>query len=169
MIATLPDIGLPIAVTVAAILAIAVIGGLATEVGPWYESLRFPKVRPPNWLFGPAWTLIYILTGSSAVIAWTHAPDERSRIWLIAVFALNAVFNVVWSPLFFKLRRPDWALIELIPFWLSIVALLAVIAPISKTAALLSLPYLCWVTFAGYLNWRIVELNKPFQTHWRSG
>ena len=155
-----------VVVAVAASAAVAVLGGLATEVGPWYENLRFPSWRPPNWLFGPVWTTIYVLVVSAGVIAYKHAPDDSSRAWLIGLFALNCVLNVLWSPLFFKLRRPDWALFEIVPFWLSIAALLYHIGHISTLAGWLFSPYLIWVTFAGYLNWRMVELNKPFETNW---
>jgi len=158
-----------VAIAVSISVVLAVLGGLATEVGPWYENLRFPSWRPPNWLFGPVWTTIYVLVVSAAVIAYKHAPDESARAWLIGLFALNGVLNVLWSPLFFKLRRPDWALVEIVPYWLSIAALLHHIAGISTLAGELFSPYLLWVTFAGYLNWRMVELNKPFETHWPLG
>lgn len=133
-----------------------------TDVGSWYESLRFPSFRPPNWLFGPAWTVIFILVGTSGVMAWNHAPDDGTRRTLLALFAINGILNILWSPLFFKLRRPDWALIELLFFWSSIVALIVYISGIYGRAAWIIAPYLVWVTFAGFLNWRIVQLNKPF-------
>jgi len=151
-----------ILVALAGVAVVAVTGGLMTDVGPWYESLRFPRLRPPNWLFGPAWTLIFALTAAAGVIAWDAAPDAGARRTLIALFVLNGLLNLGWSPLFFKLKRPDWAIIEVIPFWLSILALLLFAAPFSPTAAWLLAPYLAWVTFATWLNWRIVQLNAPF-------
>jgi tryptophan-rich sensory protein len=153
---------LEIAVAAAAVAVVAVCGGLLTDVGPWYESLRFPRLRPPNWLFAPAWTVIFIFIAAAGVTGWEHADSWDSRARLIALFAINGVLNVLWTPLFFKLRRPDWALYELLPFWLSILALVVVLARISSLAGLLMVPYLAWVTFAGWLNWRVVELNKPF-------
>jgi tryptophan-rich sensory protein len=151
-----------ILVAVAAVVIVAIVGGLMTDVGPWYESLRFPKLRPPNWLFGPAWTLIFALIAAAGVLAWSEAPDDLARRELIALFALNGLLNLGWSPLFFKLRRPDWALMEIIPFWLSIVALIVFIAPFSPKGAALLAPYLVWVTFASWLNARVVQLNAPF-------
>ena len=151
-----------IAVAVGAVVLAAVAGGLLTEVGPWYEGLRFPRLRPPNWLFGPAWTLIFVFIASAGVIAWDAAPDDSARRTLIALFAINWVCHVAWSPLFFKLKRPDWALLEVVPFWLSILALMLFIAPFSGRAAGLLSPYLAWVTFASWLNLRIVQLNAPF-------
>lgn len=151
-----------IAVAVAAVVVVAVVGGLMTDVGPWYESLRFPRLRPPNWLFGPAWTVIFALIATAGVFAWNDAPNASARRELAALFAVNGLLNLGWSPLFFKLRRPDWAVLELVLFWLSIVALIVTIAPFSARAAWLLAPYLAWVTFAGWLNWRVVQLNAPF-------
>lgn len=151
-----------IAIAFAAVTVVAVVGGRLTDVGPWYESLRFPSFRPPNWLFGPAWTVIYVLVATSGVIAWENAPNDAARRGLIWLFAANGVLNVLWSPLFFKFRRPDWAFYELLPFWASVLALVVHIADISATAAWIIAPYLAWVTFAGVLNWRVFQLNKPF-------
>ena len=152
-----------IAVAAVSVTVVAVLGGLLTDVGPWYESLRFPSLRPPNWAFGPAWTLIFLLVASSGVMAWERAPDGGSRAWLIALFAVNGVLNVMWSALFFKLRRPDWAMLELMVFWFSILAILLFMDQISGLAAAIFAPYLVWVTFAGWLNLRVVQLNSPFR------
>jgi tryptophan-rich sensory protein len=151
-----------IGVATASVTVVAVLGGLLTDVGPWYESLRFPSLRPPNWLFGPAWTVIFLLVASSGVMAWERAPEGSARAWLIGLFAINGVLNVLWSGLFFRMRRPDWAMIELVAFWFSIVAILVCIESISGLAALICAPYLAWVTFAGWLNLRVVQLNAPF-------
>lgn len=145
---------------------VAFLGGVATEIGEWYEGLNFPSWRPPNWVFGPAWTLIFFLTAWSGVLAWEQAPDDTARLGLGALFAINAVLNIVWSPLFFKLRRPDWALVELVFLWLSILSLVIAVGAISAFAGALLAPYLAWVSFAGYLNWTMVKLNRPFVTYW---
>jgi len=157
------DRWIAIAIATVAVTCVAVLGGLLTDVGPWYESLRFPSWRPPNWLFGPAWTVIFVLIASSGVMAWERAPNDRARAWLITLFALNAALNVLWSALFFKLRRPDWALGELAALWLSILALVLFIGQISWLAAAIIAPYLAWVSFAGVLNLRVVQLNAPFR------
>ena len=151
-----------ILVAIAFVSVVAIIGGLMTDVGDWYASLRKPSWNPPNWAFGPGWTVIFICIATSGVIAWEHAQDDSTRRTLATLFVINGVLNIAWSPLFFKLHRPDWAIIELVPFWLSILALVIYIATISSQAALIMLPYLAWVTFAGLLNWRVVQLNKPF-------
>ena len=161
MIASFFSLLLVIVVVLAAVSVVALIGGILTEVGPWYESLNFPWLRPPNWLFAPAWTLIYCFIAAAAVVGW-QAADADGRSLMLKLFAINAVLNVLWSPLFFKLKRPDWALYELVPFWLSVAALVVALFQISTAAGWLILPYLLWVTFAGWLNWRIVVLNQPF-------
>jgi translocator protein len=152
-----------ILVAAAAILTVAFAGGTLTEVGDWYESLKFSKLRPPNWLFAPAWTTIYLLTAASAIIGWEHAKSPEDRPRLLVLFAVNGILNVLWSALFFKFRRPDWALYELLLLWLSVLVLVIELTRLSSVAGWLIAPYLGWVTFAGWLNWRVVELNKPFR------
>lgn len=144
------------AVTVAVLAA----GGATTNVGRWYQELRKPSWNPPNWLFGPAWAVILGLAAWAGVLAWRNAirPDEHLRIGVL--YGINIVFHMAWSPLFFNLRRPDWASIEVPFLWLSILALMIGLAPLTVTASLLLLPYLLWVTFAAYLNLTIVRLNR---------
>lgn len=143
-------------------IALLVVGGLATPIGQWYRDLRKPSWQPPNWLFGPAWTILLGLAAWSAAIAWNAAPDAAARTSVVILFAVNALFHFLWSPLFFALRRPDWALIEVVFLWASLVALLVGLAPISTFAALLIVPYFLWVSFAAVLNHAIVRLNRPF-------
>jgi len=143
-------------------LAIAVVGGLATDIGPWYASLKKPSWQPPDWAFGPGWTLIYAFSVWSAVTAWTTRADagwRRTYLWL---WAFNGLVNILWSVLFFRLHRPDWALSEVLLLWLSIAALIVWSARVSRKAALLLLPYIAWVTFAATLNLAVVRLNAPF-------
>jgi tryptophan-rich sensory protein len=151
-----------IAIAAGAVVFVAVVGGITTEIGPWYKNLRFPAAKPPDWAFGPGWSVIFALIATAGVIAWTDAPDARTRTALLTMFAVNGLFNMLWSPLYFKLRRPDWALIELVPFWASVLALILYCAGFSPRAAWLLCPYLAWVTFAGWLNWQVVQLNAPF-------
>jgi tryptophan-rich sensory protein len=137
-------------------------GGLMTDIGDWYRQLRKPWFNPPNWVFGPAWALILGLAGWSAVLAWTRAHDQGQQLVLGALFSACLVLQVAWSPLFFKFKRPDWALLEIPLLWASILVLIIVIAPISIRAAMLLAPYLAWVTFATLLNLVIVRMNGPF-------
>ncbi len=151
-----------IIVAALAAIALAGAGGLMTEVGPWYRDLRKPTWQPPDWAFGPAWTLILGMAAWAGVLAWEGAPDARARTIVVLLFAANALFHFLWSPLFFKWRRPDWALMEVVFLWLSIVALMIGLRPYSETASWLMVPYLAWVTFAAWLNLAIVRLNGPF-------
>ncbi len=96
------------------------------------------------------------------MIAWRAAPGADARSLISFLFAANLGLNILWSVLFFKLRRPDWALVEVALLWASIVALILGLWPISPLAALLHLPYLAWVSTASFLNLRIVQLNGPF-------
>ena len=152
----------PVLVAAAAALAVAILGATATDIGPWYYALNKPSWQPPDWLFGPVWTLIYALAALAAVIAWRRAASRAARQRVLLLFAANALLNVAWSELFFKLRRPDWAVIEAVPFWLSILLLIVVLAPLSSTASRLLLPYLAWVAFATVLNLAVVRLNPTF-------
>ena len=139
-------------------------GGLATSIGPWYRNLRKPSWQPPDWLFGPAWTVILGLAAWSASLAWDAAPDAGTRTRVVALFLLNALFHFAWSPLFFRWRRPDWALVEVVFLWSSVLALVLGLAPVSALASWLVVPYLLWVTFAAWLNLAVVRLNRPFGT-----
>lgn len=152
----------PVIVAVLVAIGLSVVGGLMTPIGDWYRDLEKPSLQPPNWLFGPAWTIILGLAAWSAVIAWNAAPDDAARTKVVILFATNALFHLLWSPLFFRLRRPDWALIEVVFLWGSLVALVIELWPISHKASMLIVPYLLWVSFATWLNWAIVRLNRPF-------
>ncbi len=152
----------PVAVAAAAALLVAILGFLATDLEGWYRQLQKPPWNPPQWAFGPAWTLIYALAALAAASAWAGAPDIAARQRVIGLFALNAFLNVLWSLLFFRLQRPDMALIEVGVLWLSIVLLIVTMRRYSRTASLLLVPYLAWVTFAAALNAAVVGLNAPF-------
>lgn len=152
----------PITAAALAALATGGLGAWVTDLGPWYYQLRFPAWKPPDWLFGPAWTLIFSLAAAAGVLAWRDADTMRQRYWMLGLFALNINLNVLWSGLFFRLQRPDFALIEVALLWLSIVALIVALWRMSRTASLLLLPYLAWVTFAAALNLAVVRLNAPF-------
>jgi benzodiazapine receptor len=156
----LPSTPTIIAASVAIFLGL--VGGLMTPIGPWYRNLRKPSWQPPDWLFGPAWTIILGLAAWSAVIAWNAADGSIERRAVVILFGVNAVAHFLWSPIFFKMRRPDWALIEVVFLWASLVALVVGLWPISQKASLLIVPYLLWVSFAAWLNWAIVRLNRPF-------
>jgi translocator protein len=143
-------------------VVVAVAGGVLTEIGPWYRGLKKPSWQPPDWAFGPVWTGILVLAAISAAIAWEAAETTGGRPAVLAVLVVNSILNIAWSGIFFKMKRPDWALIEVALLWLSIVALIVVLGAQSTTAGLLMVPYLVWVSIASFLNYRIVQMNKPF-------
>lgn len=153
----------PIAFAVAWTILLGLVGALVTDIGPWYRGLIKPTWQPPDWLFGPVWTTIFICAAVAFYLAWQH-PDAtaRTRTLLVTVWLANAMLNVVWSFLFFRLRRPDWALLEIAPLWLSIVTMLWLASTAGRAGWLLA-PYLAWVSFAAVLNTAIVRLNGPFR------
>nr|WP_298927775.1 TspO/MBR family protein [uncultured Erythrobacter sp.] len=138
------------------------VGGLLTEIGEWYRNLNKPSWQPPDWLFGPAWTLILGLSGWSLYLGVTSAPTLGDKWFIGGLFAANFAAHLAWSPLFFKFKRPDLALFENVFLWLSVLALCWFLHDYSTFAAWLNAPYLAWVTFAMFLNWKIVQLNGPF-------
>ncbi len=137
---------------------VAALSGAVFRPGDWYEHLAKPRWRPPNWLFGPAWTVLYICIAVSGWLAWRQAG------WGLAmeVYAVQLLLNAGWSACRFGMRRLDLAFGELILLWLSIALTAALFAPISTAAATLLLPYLAWVTFAGALNFTLWQMN-PLQ------
>jgi tryptophan-rich sensory protein len=152
------------AILVAAVAACATagFGAMMTDLGPWYMALRKPPWQPPDWAFGPAWTLIFALAGAAGYYAWRAVPNLRRWGLIVGLFAANGVLNVLWSALFFHLHHPDWALAEVGALWLSILVLIIALAPVSRLAGALMVPYLLWVSFAGVLNFTVVRLNAPF-------
>lgn len=153
---------LPIVIAGFAAFVVAVMGATITEIGPWYRGLAQPRWAPPEAAFGAAWTGIYLFTAMAAVTGWRAAPDRSGAEWMIGLFALSGFLNIVWSILLFRLHRPDWAAVEIVALWVSIAIWIYVVWPRSIAAGLLLLPYLAWVTFAGYLTMTIVRLNGPF-------
>jgi benzodiazapine receptor len=143
-------------------IVVAGAGAFLTELSPWYHALKRPSWQPPDWLFGPAWTLILGLASLSLFLGLRNLQDREDRIFLLGLFVINGILNIVWSPLFFKMRRPDWALGEVPLLWLSILIPIVWLRPVSLLASSLLTPYLAWVSFASVLNFTIVRLNRPF-------
>lgn len=139
-------------------VGLCLIDGLMTPRGDWYEKLIKPSWQPPGWAFGPGWTIILGLAAWAGTRAWAVA-DASQRADIVILYAVNGLFHLLWSPLFFRMQRPGWALIEVPFLWASVLALMVGLWPIDQTAALLILPYLLWVSFAATLNWGVVRLN----------
>jgi len=151
----------PVLIAVLLVLAVGGIGGAATEIGPWYLQLIKPTWQPPDWAFGPVWTLLYITTGIAGVRAWRNA-DAQDKKYFFAAALMNCVLNVMWSVLFFKLHRPDIALMEVGALWLSVLLITVLPWSYSRVSTWLMLPHLAWVSTAACLNLAIVKLNGPF-------
>jgi len=143
-------------------LAVAALGAQLTELGPWYYALKQPSWKPPDYAFGVIWSAIFTLCAFSAAIAWTQAAGaaRKRRLWVL--FLLNALLNMAWSLLYFKLQRPDWALGEWALLWLSVLSLVLGMRSYARVASWLVVPYLLWVSAAGVLNWQTLVLNGPF-------
>ncbi len=153
----------PMAVGAAAALVVASVGATLTDpTGPWYQGLVKPGWNPPDFVFPIAWTLIFVAATIAGVTAWRDAPDRRAAELVIGLFALNGALNILWSLLFFRMQRPDWALAEVALLWLSIAGLIWVCGRRNRRSGWLLVPYLLWVSVAGALNLAVVQLNPPF-------
>ena len=128
-----------------------------TSVESWYMTIQRPRWNPPNWLFGPVWTALYLMMGIACYLIWkSDHPLKKQLLWLyFAQLALNAL----WSPAFFGLENPLLGLVVIIPLWMLILACVIRFQKISKWAAGLMVPYLLWVSFATALNYSIWQLN----------
>jgi tryptophan-rich sensory protein len=155
-------LSLPSLVAAALALSVAATGGALTILDDWYFSLVQPSFKPPDWAFGPAWTVLFILMAISGVMGWRAAESSPRRPTLLALWAFNIVCNLGWSLLFFYLQRPDWALVEVVFLVASVYLLIWHLRPYSPRAAVLLLPYLAWVCFAAAVNLGVVVLNGPF-------
>lgn len=157
-----PDFLWPLGIAAAVAVVVAIAGAVLTEIGPWYDGLKKPSWKPPDWAFGPVWTTIFVLTVIAAALAWQAAAGTGARPLIFWALTINAVLNIAWSGIFFKMRRPDWALREVVLLWLSILGLIVALGSVSTAAGVLLLPYLAWVSVASFLNLRIVQMNSPF-------
>ena len=145
---------------VAACLAVGAIGGAvtATSVGTWYQQLRKPSINPPNWVFAPVWTALYIAMAVAAWRVWRARGLEGARSALV-LFALQLALNLGWSILFFGLRQIGLALIEILILLATLVATTLAFRRIDGIAALLLVPYVAWVSFATVLTAAVWRLN----------
>ena len=140
-------------------IAIGALGTLFTDsITTWYTTLEKPFFNPPNWVFGPAWTLLFILIGISFAIVW-QKKGKLSLTFPFLIYPVQMLFNVLWSYTFFGLQSPALALVDIGILWILIIINIKIYYPISKAAAYLLIPYLAWVTFATSLNASILYLN----------
>lgn len=141
-------------------IAVGGIAGIFTsqEIDGWYRTLNSPSFNPPNWVFGPVWTTLYIIMGISLYLIWS-LPPTRERQTAILVFAIQLVLNFLWSFLFFYFRQIGFAVVEIIMLWISIVCMLVLFHRLRPMAAYINIPYLVWVSFATILTIAYYQLN----------
>ena len=148
--------------SLAVVLAAGGIGSLATSraIPTWYQTLQKPSFNPPDWLFGPAWTLLYLLMAVAAFLVWKQGLNVAGVRFALGAFLVQLALNSLWSVLFFGLRSPLAGLLDIIVLWTAIVATIVLFFRVSSQAGILLLPYLAWVTFAAVLNAAIYRLNR---------
>ena len=150
------------------IVAIAIpllVGGASgfftiTGVDSWYQTINKPSWNPPNWVFGPVWTTLYIMMGIALFLVWKEDTSEELKKIAIALFSVQLILNFFWSFIFFNLQQPGWALVEIIAMWFFILLTIFAFVQVNKTAAWLLVPYISWVSFATILNYTIWQLNR---------
>jgi tryptophan-rich sensory protein len=142
-------------------VAIGLISGLLTRtaIPSWYASLRKPSFNPPNWIFGPVWTMLYILMGMAAWMVWMQ-PASQLRTYALIWFLIQLALNFLWSMILFRWHAIAGALGEISILWLAILATMTLFWEVYSPAGWLMVPYLAWVSFATALNLAIFRLNR---------
>lgn len=138
------------------------LSGFATQssVDGWYTTLNKPAINPPNWVFAPVWTILYVMMGIAAGIVWSKGLHH---IWVKTAlyhFSFQLIFNALWSVVFFGFNQPFWSLLVILVLLALILLCMKSFRAVSKTAAYLLVPYFLWVSFATFLNYKIWELNQ---------
>lgn len=154
-----------ILIAVVCILFCEGIGLLATPITihaipTWYATLNKPFFSPPNWVFGPVWTMLYLFMGLSAFLVWEKGIQKKKVMQALSIFALQLFLNFYWSFAFFGGRNIVWGFAVIVMLLLAIIATIKLFYPLSKTASYLLYPYLAWVSFATLLNTSLLFLNR---------
>jgi translocator protein len=138
-----------------------IIGSFFTmkSIPNWYKKIKKPSFNPPNWIFGPVWTLLYFLMGISLYLIWNSNKNLDISLAVI-IFSIQLILNIAWSMIFFKLKSPKYAFIEIIFLFISILATIIIFYQISRIASYMLIPYILWVSFASILNFYVWILNK---------
>jgi benzodiazapine receptor len=142
-------------------LLVGAVAGMFTSSGVngWYAVANKPWFNPPNWIFAPVWTSLYVLMGIALFLVWKSESANSLKQTALVLFAIQLLLNFFWSFIFFKLQQPGWAFAEIVLMWLMILLTILWFGKISSTAAWLLVPYICWVSFASVLNYSIWKLN----------
>jgi tryptophan-rich sensory protein len=142
------------------VLVGAISGYFTTSgVNGWYALANKPWFNPPNWIFAPVWSMLYVLMGIALFLVSKSDAATGIKQTAIVLFAVQLALNFFWSLIFFKLQQPGWAFAEIILMWVMILLTILWFGKISATAAWLLVPYICWVSFASVLNYSIWRLN----------
>lgn len=147
---------------------VGVLGALYTtpNIGTWYVFLAKPALTPPAWVFGPVWTILYFLTGVALFLVWSsfakasEGREKGNTRTAIGIFVIQLILNILWSIIFFGSQSSFPGFIAIVSLWLAVIATIMAFGKISRAAAWILVPYLFWVTFAGYLNFAIWLLNR---------
>jgi len=142
-------------VALAAVAVIAAFGNLFSTDNDWYEQIK-PAITPPDFVFPIVWTVLYAFIAVSIYLSWNDARTSKQRWTVGLLFAANLLANAAWTPLFFGLRMPGLALIDLVVIWITAIILAIYIWRINRAASALLFPYIAWVSFAGVINFMIV-------------
>lgn len=136
-------------------------GGIftAAEIQHWYLQLNKPSWNPPNWLFAPVWSTLYLLMGIAVYQVWRTPTVTDTKQWALIIFIVQFALNSLWSFIFFKQHQMGWAFVEIVVMWIAIFCTIIAFSNINKTAAWLLVPYISWVSFAAILNYTIWQLN----------
>jgi translocator protein len=153
---------LRLVVSIVACLAAGAVGSVFTRnaILTWYAALEKPPFNPPNWLFAPVWTLLYILMGIAAFLVWRKGLENRQVRTALILFLIQLVLNALWSVVFFGLESPLYGFIVIVVLWVAILFTILKFYRISLASSVLLWPYLLWVTFAAVLNSSIWLLNR---------
>jgi len=141
-------------------LSVGAAGSFFTSSTDWYQNLKKPSFNPPGWVFGPVWTILYIIMGISAFLVLQKGLSSNAVKMALVIFLIQLLLNAIWTPLFFGLKSPLLAFIDIVLLWFGILFTIVKFYGLSKPAALLLIPYLLWVTFASVLNFAILLLNR---------
>jgi translocator protein len=150
-----------LAASLALCLAAGGLGSFATaaKIPTWYATLAKPSFNPPNWIFAPVWTMLYVLMAVAVWMVWTRREQVDVQTALV-LFGAQLALNTLWSFLFFGMQNPGAAMVEIVVLWVAIAATMIAFRPVSVTAVWLLAPNLAWVSFASCLNFAIWRLNS---------
>jgi translocator protein len=162
MTSVFPKQTIKLVASVALCLLAGFVGSIFTtpKIDGWYAQLNKPSFTPPGWLFGPVWTLLYVLMGIALYLVWRQGLAKKGVKSAFALFLVQLALNVLWSYAFFGAESPLAGLAVIVLLWTAIVATITYFAPISRGAALLLVPYILWVSFAEILNAKLYLLNR---------